>query len=144
MSKYISTKNRQFVRERASYCCEYCLVPELFSFIGYEIDHIISRKHGGKNEIENLAWSCAFCNYRKGTDLGTILFPKKVLVRFFNPRTDKWHDHFDLSSAIIVPKTAIGEGTIKIFQFNHIDRLLERETLLTVGLFPPPPGLFKN
>lgn len=118
MSRYISPKNRLFVQKRASFCCEYCLVPEIFSFIGYELDHIISKKHGGGNETENLAWSCAFCNYRKGTDIGTVLLLSMRLVRFFNPRTDKWNEHFEVSGALVLPKTDIAEGTIKIFHFN--------------------------
>lgn len=141
MSRYISVKTRRFVRERAAQCCEYCLVPELFSFIGYEIDHIISLKHGGSNDAENLAWACAICNYNKGTDIGTILIPANKIIRFFNPRTDVWTEHFGASGPMILPKTEIGEGTAKIFRFNHIDRLLERESLANAGLFPPPPSL---
>lgn len=110
----ISFKTRQFVRERAHFNCEYCLTPELFSFIGYEVDHIISRKHGGQNDVNNLAWSCSICNYRKGTDVGTILQPKQVFVRLFNPRIDIWGDHFKLSNLTIEAKTDIGEATIKV------------------------------
>jgi len=144
MSRYVSNKTRRLVKERAEFYCEYCLVPELFSFIGYELDHIISKKHGGTNDPENLAWSCAFCNYCKGTDIGTILLPSMQLVRFFHPRTDRWSDHFEVSGGMIVPRTEIGEGTSKIFQFNQIDRLLERTTLVNAGLYPPPIALRPN
>ncbi|MBI5914179.1 MAG: HNH endonuclease [Bacteroidetes bacterium] len=138
MSRYVSGKNRRVVKERAFHCCEYCRVPELFSFIGYEIDHIVSMKHGGTNELENLAWACAICNINKGTDVGTFLLPSLLLVRFFNPRIDLWDEHFEVSGALILPKTEIGEATVKIFQFNQVDRLLEREMLVNAGLFPPP------
>lgn len=144
MSRYISAKNRLYVKTRASQCCEYCRVLELFSFIGYELDHIISRKHGGTNELTNLAWTCAFCNYRKGTDIGTVLLPSMNFIRFFNPRLDHWDEHFEFSGALILSKTEIGEGTIRIFHFNQIDRLLERQTLVNAGLFPPPSNLLLN
>lgn len=141
MSRYISAKNRQFVKSRASFCCEYCRVPELFSFIGFEIDHIIASKHGGDDHTDNLAWACAICNNNKGTDVGTFLLPSLDIVRFYHPRVDNWDEHFEVSAAQILPKTKIGEATVKIFQFNHVDRIIEREALLQAGLFPPPSNL---
>ena len=138
MSRYVSKKNRLLVKERALCCCEYCRLPELFSFIGYEIDHIIPLKHGGTNQVDNLAWSCAICNNNKGTDVGTFLLPALDLVRFYHPRLDLWDDHFELSGSLIVSKTDIGKATVKIFQLNHPNRLEEREALVTAGLFPPP------
>lgn len=135
MSRYISKKDRAYVRKRANYCCEYCRTPEQFSFIGFEIDHIVSLKHGGDNDLGNLAFACAICNYRKGTDLGTFLSSKLELVRFFNPRIDKWHEHFELSGILIVAKTDIGEATNKIFQLNELRRVEERELLILAGLF---------
>ena len=141
MSRYISKKKRLFVRERALQSCEYCRIPELFSFLGFEIDHIISIKHGGSNELDNLSWACAFCNNYKGSDLGTILLPAKKIIRFYNPRVDLWEDNFEFSGPLINPKTDIGEATIKIFQFNEVNRIIERELCLATGLIPPfnPP-----
>ncbi|MCF8247842.1 MAG: HNH endonuclease [Saprospiraceae bacterium] len=144
MSRYISAKNRNFVKERAAQTCEYCKVPELFSFIGYEIDHIISLKHGGENSLENLAWACAICSLNKGTDIGTMLLPSQKIIRFFNPRTEDWALHFEVSDALNLPKTEIGEATVKIFQFNQVDRLMERQMLANAGLYPPPDGLLAN
>jgi len=138
MSRYISKKKRLQIKKRAVYCCEYCRVPELFSFIGYEIDHIIPIKHGGSNELNNLALSCAFCNNFKGTDVGTYLLPSLNLIRFFHPRLDTWDDHFTINDASIFSKTKIGEATIKILQLNHSNRIMERKALVSSGLFPPP------
>lgn len=138
MSTYISKKNRLKVKLRADNCCEYCRVPELFSFIGYEIDHIIAQKHGGSNDFVNLAWACSICNNLKGTDLGTILLPSQELIRFYNPRSDVWEEHFKIQGALILFKTEVGEATIKIFQLNSLSRIDEREALVNAGLFPPP------
>lgn len=110
----------------------------MFSFIGYELDHIIPRKHGGTNELDNLAWSCAICNNNKGTDVGTFLLPELDLVRFYHPRLDVWGEHFELSNSLSAPKTDIGKATIKIFKLNDPNRIEEREFLVTAGLFPPP------
>lgn len=137
MSKYVSKKVRIKVKERAFQSCEYCRVPELFSFLGFEIDHIISKKHGGSNELMNLAWSCAFCNNSKGSDLGTVLLPSTEIVRFYNPRKDIWDNHFEFSGPMIIPKTNIGAATVKIFQFNDVNRIIERELCISSGINLP-------
>ena len=46
-SSYIPTNLRSQVIERANELCEYCLIPQSFSFSTHEIDHIIAQKHGG-------------------------------------------------------------------------------------------------
>jgi 5-methylcytosine-specific restriction endonuclease McrA len=48
---YISESSRRLVEERADKRCEYCLIYEEDTYIGCEIDHIISIKHGGKTTI---------------------------------------------------------------------------------------------
>lgn len=138
MSRYVSRKDRRLVQKRSLSVCEYCRFPELFSFLGYEIDHIIPVKHGGSNDLENLAWVCSICNKNKGTDVGTFLLPDLNLVRFYHPRRDNWNEHFDISGSLIKPRTNIGEATVKILQLNDANRLDERELLLANGLFPPP------
>lgn len=50
-----------FVKERALGCCEYCLVPEGYSFPDYQLDHIFAKKHGGLTIEANLCYSCARC-----------------------------------------------------------------------------------
>jgi len=74
----------------------------------------------------------------KGTDLSTILLPDLEVVRLFRPRTDKWLDHFEFSSSLILPKTKIGEATVKVLRFNDAERVEEREILIAKGRFPHP------
>ncbi|WP_293070798.1 HNH endonuclease [Okeania sp. SIO2B3] len=69
---YISEKLRNQVASRADFLCEYCLISEEDTFLGFQIDHIISIKHGGATEVDNLAYTCTFCNRNKGSDLGSI------------------------------------------------------------------------
>ena len=45
---------RRVVIARADECCEYCLMPEWALLAGCEIDHVISRKHGGITDLSNL------------------------------------------------------------------------------------------
>ena len=135
MSRYISPEIRQRVAERADFLCEYCLIAEEDTFYGCEVEHIISLKHGGSSELENLAYACAFCNRHKGSDIGSISASGE-LSRFFNPRTDRWADHFRLNVIIIKSLIIIGEVTARVLQFNHPDQLLERRTLSVVGRYP--------
>ena len=56
--------------------------------------------------------------------------------RFFNPRVDRWADHFRLDGISIAALTPIGEVTIRILNFNHVDRLIERAELAALGQYP--------
>jgi len=62
MSRTIPETLRQSVAKRARYCCKYCLCNEADSPFTFEVDHIISRKHGGPTVLENLAYTCILCN----------------------------------------------------------------------------------
>jgi HNH endonuclease len=115
--------------------CEYCLIAEADTFYGCEVDHIISLKHGGSSELENLAYACALCNRAKGSDVGSIAASGEF-TRFFNPRTEPWTDHFRLDGATIRPLTRIGEVTVRIFGFNDSARLHEREEMIRFGKYP--------
>jgi hypothetical protein len=140
MSSSISEHLRQAVAHRADHLCEYCLIHEDDTFFGCEVDHIISQKHGGPTESDNLAYACFFCNRRKGSDIGSIS-QSGEFVRFFNPRTDRWEEHFHLEGVFIRPITKIGEVTVRILNINANDRILEREILVAAGRYPSAPAL---
>ena len=127
MSRYISDKLRKMVICQANSCCEYCLQSNDFSFHPHQIDHIISLKHEGETEFDNLAYACFPCNNAKGSDIGTIILPNKNFVRLFNPRTDNWYEHFEMENGVIYDKTDIGKATIKVLNLNEIERIIERQ-----------------
>jgi hypothetical protein len=139
MSSYVGAELRRLVEARASHRCEYCGIHREDAYFGCEVDHIISEKHGGATEAGNLAYACAWCNWLKGTDLGSIAPKSGVLVRFYHPRTDQWADHFRLSGATIVPLTEIGEVTASILGLNRDDRREERAILQAMGRYPREP-----
>jgi HNH endonuclease len=136
MSSEVSERLRLRVSDRADHVCEYCLIHEDDTFWGCQVDHIISRKHGGPTEFDNLAWACACCNNSKGSDLGTLVGHPPQLVRLFHPRTDRWAECFQLHGVRIDSSTRVGEATEKLLQLNHRNRLRERETLALVGRYP--------
>ena len=128
---HIPTALRRSVRERGGYRCEYCLIREEDTQFGCEVDHILSEKHGGRTVADNLALACFFCNRNKGSDIGSVRSPTDPsLIRFFNPRVDRWEQHFRRTDDFrIEPLTEIGAVTVRIFGFNHGGRIEERRAL---------------
>src|SRR5256886_10381318 len=114
MTNAISPETRLIVARRANHVCEYCLIAEEDAYFTFQVEHIISRKHGGSSDIDNLALACVFCNRHKGTDIGTIVPGRTELVRLYHPRNDRWQDHFHLNGLVIEAGSEIGEATIRI------------------------------
>ena len=142
MSKtYVSVALRQLVRTRAKSLCEYCLIREEDTYFRCQVDHIISEKHGGITHENNLAYACSYCNRNKGSDIGSIVWQPQQFSRFFNPRSDLWKDHFRLNDIRIVSLISIGEVTSRILDFNHVDRLIERQELAALGYYPSSAAL---
>lgn len=80
MKRYISDSIRKKVKERAGHCCEYCRIHQDDFYFPFEIDHIISLRHGGKTVLENLALSCNTCNRMKAADIGLDMPPRSCLI----------------------------------------------------------------
>lgn len=136
MSRAIPLSAKRKVANRANFRCEYCLLAERVSFYSFHIEHIRSIKHGGTGELDNLAYCCPECNYSKGSDVGTFGHDEETLIRFFNPRIDRWEEHFELNDSVIRGKTGIGEATARIFKFNEVERLIFRQQLTEMNLYP--------
>src|SRR5258707_10412307 len=122
--------SRHALRRRASERCEYCHMPERFATLRFQQDHVRSRKHSGSTSLRNLVWSCADCNAHKGSDLSSIDEQTGKLQRLFNPRTDRWAEHFVWKGAELVGKTAVGRVTITLLQINREDRVAVRQDLM--------------
>jgi hypothetical protein len=133
---YISADLRRLVAERAGDCCEYCLISQDDSFFPFEVDHIISEKHGGETIPENLCLSCPNCNAHKGSDIGSIDRETGRLTPLFNPRQQAWKEHFRLEGALIQPLTPEGRVTITLLMINHPDRVAERQVMLRLNRYP--------
>ncbi|NEQ65504.1 MAG: HNH endonuclease [Symploca sp. SIO1B1] len=130
MSKaYVSAALRRLVLNRANHACEYCLIPEIAVFVSHEIDHVIPEKHGGQTDEKNLALACRICNKHKGSDLASIDPISGDIVRLYQPRRDRWSEHFQLEEGKIVPLTAIGRVTVRLLQMNLSERVEERRLL---------------
>lgn len=135
---YVSADLRRLVRLRAREACEYCCLPEAYSFFSHEVDHIMAVKHGGETSEANLALACCVCNKHKGTDLTSIDPETGEIAMLYHPRQHAWIDHFDCIEARIIPLTAIGRASVRLLQFNSSERIAERRLLLNAGLLMVP------
>ena len=136
MTSSIPAALRQLVVERAAGRGEYCRFPQDASFLAFEIDHVISEKHGGATAAENLALACVFCNSFKGTDLGSLDPATGQLPAFFNPRAHAWSDHFRVEDdGNLQPHTPEGRVTVAILRMNDPERVLGRQLLLQIGRY---------
>jgi hypothetical protein len=127
---------REFVSARASRKCEYCLLDQADAGLPHEIDHVISRKHGGTQALENLAYACYLCNRYKGSDIASLHPQTGRLVRLLHPRQDRWTDHFRIAGPILEPLTEIGLATAVLLRLNVADRVAERKLLQSLGRYP--------
>jgi hypothetical protein len=96
---------RRLVEARAHRCCEYCLLPADVAFFPHEVDHVIARKHGGTTDASNLAFTCWRCNRHKGSDLGSFDPQTNRFSFLFNPRTQRWVEHFIFQGAALLGLT---------------------------------------
>ena len=136
MSQYISRALRKLVIERAGHRCEYCRVPEYLSGFDYHIEHIIGVQHGGTNTLDNLAYCCPICNWKKGPNICTILLMGGELIPLFNPRKQNWFTHFEANNGRIIPLTVIGQATVKLLELNEFSKIEERLEMELGGFYP--------
>lgn len=135
-SSYVSANLRQLVRQRARTLCEYCRLAEEDAFFAHEPDHIIAEKHGGQTIVENLALSCFDCNRFKGSDIASLDLATGKLVPLFNPRTDRWGQHFQVVGGRILALTAVGRATERLLKFNLPARVRIRAALAGIRRYP--------
>src|SRR5437773_11268545 len=115
---------RQLVEARAGGACEYCRLLQAATGVTFHIEHLEPRSRGGQTVMSNLALSCPGCNLAKA-DRTTGEDRSGQTQPLFNPRAYEpwplgWHLHFtlDRESGRILPRTPIGEATVKTLRMN--------------------------
>jgi hypothetical protein len=109
----------ELVRRRGGGRCEYChstLPP-------FHVEHIIARKHGGPTVSDNLAFSCASCNFFKGPNISGIDPGTGAVVLLFHPRKDNWRDHFRWHGPKLVGMNPTARATIAVLKINDEARI---------------------
>jgi hypothetical protein len=123
------------VRQRAADRCEYCRMHQALQGASFHVEHIVPQSREGHTSLENLAWSCPGCNLRK-SDRTEVLDPQTgQLVPLFNPRNERWRDHFRWQGFRIVSLTRIGRATAAAL--DHPRRIRIRQAEESFDLFPP-------
>jgi len=126
------------VAQRAGNRCEYCRAPEAIFNFPFEVEYIIPSAQPGRDEDRNLALSCRACNVRKSNHL----FGKDDItgadVRLFNPRQDRWQDHFrlEIETGAIQGTTSIGRVTVSRLLMNGAVQMQARLRWICLGLLP--------
>ncbi|MGO4882866.1 MAG: HNH endonuclease [Bryobacteraceae bacterium] len=113
------------VRRRAGNRCEYCRFPQAAFRRSFHIEHIIAKQHGGATQLDNLAFACWHCNWKKGPNLAGIDPETGQVTALFHPRTDSWPHHFSARALKIGTLrveihglTAIGRATVRALGMN--------------------------
>jgi len=104
------------------------------------VDHIVPISAGGATAPENLCLSCVSCNSYK-LNFQTGHDPESRLeVRLFDPRSDRWEEHFRWSddSSEIIGVTSVGRATVRRLNMNLPRMLIARREWKKTGLHPPP------
>jgi hypothetical protein len=132
-----SEQFRDTVVRRAGNRCEYCQLPAQLQISGFELDHILPRSHGGQTELSNVALACPHCNARKWAHVDGEDPESGQRVALFNPRTQKWEDHFQWPAQhpfILEGISALGRATVAQLHMNHPDLVSIRRLLAELGL----------
>jgi hypothetical protein len=136
---YISGALRQRVAVAAHFRCGYCLTSQRIIGPLLEIDHIIPEARGGTSDEENLWLACPMCNSHKADRQASVDPESQVTVSLFNPRAERWDEHFEWveAGAIIRGKTPQGRATVTALQMNHPDIVAARRLWVIAGWHPP-------
>lgn len=136
----VSAQQRRAIYDQAGGCCEYCRIAEGDRMVGFEIDHIIPLKHGGQDVDHNLCLACAPCNRYKGAEVAAIDFLTNEATRLYDPRQQKWSDHFHIhSDATLSGITSEGRATVSVLRMNLPARIEQRLDELQLGNYPCQP-----
>jgi len=140
MSKKFTAAERKLIQKRSKYRCEYCLLLE--KYMDCVNEHIIASSLGGTDKLENIANACRRCNAHKYNKIEGYDEQTDQISRFFNPRIDKWNDHFrwDDEYILILGLTAIGRVTANSLKMNH-PKSRDLRLLMRLGKEHPPEDL---
>ncbi len=124
---YIPVWMREAIIRRAGGCCEYCRTPAAYSPEIFEFEHPRPRPGQTVPELDNLAWSCPACNRHKATRTTAADPQTGEVVPLFNPRTDRWPEHFGWSADLLA---------VEVLRMNRAAVVRFRLALKTVGQHP--------
>lgn len=135
---YIPAVLRRLVIERADDRCEYCGLAQASQVATFHIDHVEPVAAGGATTEDNLALACVSCSLRKGARQSAIDPLTGEEAPIFNPRTERWGEHFRWDELRVIGLTATGRATVDALALNRPAILLIREEETYRGRHPYP------
>lgn len=134
----LTALRRQLVVE-AGNRCGYCLTSVAITGTPLVIDHLLPQAAGGLTRRTNLWLACHRCNQFKGAKQDAVDPVSQTRVPLFNPRRDRWPDHFTWSDdgTRIVGLTPTGRGTVIALRLNNNEVVGARRRWGEVGWHPP-------
>lgn len=130
---------KEFVRRRAADCCEYCHTCGLNIGQTLHVEHI--QPQGGDHP-DNLCLACPNCNLSKSIATQALDLETNREVALFNPRTQKWSEHFEWieNHTQIRGLTPTGRATVARLNMNRPRMILARRRWVQAGLHPVGAG----
>ncbi len=128
---------RRLVIERVNSRCEYCQISQTGQVATFHIDHVVPVVAGGQTVADNLALACVSCSLRKGAR--QILEDQETgeRVPIFNPRQQRWKEHFAWNDVQIYGLTATGRATVEALDLNRPIMVAIRAEEKLLGRHPP-------
>lgn len=137
---YVPHALRERVSAQAQYRCGYCLTSEAIVGAPMEIEHLTPEMLDGETVEDNLWLACTLCNRHKGERIAALDPITAQFVRLFDPRHQKWSEHFVWSNAgeSIIGLTPTGRATVMALQLNRSSLVRSRRLWVSAGWWPPP------
>ena len=119
--------------------CGYCLSSEEITGTPLEIEHIVPEALGGLTTQGNLWAVCRYCNLLKSDQVAVVDPDTTEFTALFNPRTQRWSDHFVWSEGglYIRGRTPIGRATVVVLDLNRALLVRARAYWMSAGWHPP-------
>lgn len=139
MSSYVSVSLRQQIADCDGGRCCYCRTQEINSGIPLSFEHILPQSKGGKTTFENVCLACRPCNEFKASVTKGLDLLTGESVALFNPRSQKWTDHFEWNEdgTRIKGLTPVGRVTNRQLQMNRVAIVITRRRWVSSGWHPP-------
>jgi hypothetical protein len=139
-TSYIPVALDRRIRAAAGNRCGYCQSPQYLVPVPFHIEHLIPSSQGGSDDETNLWLACPLCNGHKSDKMSGIDPETGQSHLLFNPRTQKWNEHFHWhdNGIQIIGLTPVGRATVRAL---HLDNdplaLVSRSVWVSAGWHPP-------
>jgi hypothetical protein len=128
---------QRLVARRANGRCEYCGLAQEGQEARFHIDHVVPAVRGGATVEKNLALACVSCSLRKAARQHALDPQTGEEAAIFNPRIDRWKEHFRWDGVKIQGLTPTGRATVAALKMNRVLILAIRKEETLRGRHPP-------